>query len=288
MQNLNKFLVCLDSTALDEHIIKYSSMVAELAGCEKVYFVHIAQKNLSLKVKKYFQEKIKEHFTAPCETEMQIQQGSNAVQILKWSEFKIVDLVILGIKPKTESTGRHAARLINEAQCSVLLVPPTAKLKLSRVIIPLDFSSSSITALNAALNIKETAGDIDVLLHHVYFVPSGYTHTGKSYDEMAAIMDKNKRREYEQFKREHSLDESKYEVIFELDEDQNPSDNIYEMAKERSADMIIVASRGRTKLASMLKGSTAVNLISYDREIACLVVKNKSENMGFFEALMKL
>lgn len=105
---------------------------------------------------------------------------------------------------------------------------------------------------------------------------------------MAEIMDKNKRREYEQFKREHSLDESKYEVIFELDEDQNPSDNIYEMAKERNADMIIVASRGRTKMASLLKGSTAVNLISYDREIACLVVKNKSENMGFFEALMKL
>lgn len=287
MQNLNKFLVCLDSSSLDEHLIKYSSTIAELAGCEKVYFVHIAQKNLSLKIKKYFQEKISEHFTADCETEMQIHQGKNAVQILKWSEFKIVDLVILGIKPKTESTGRHAARLINEALCSVLLVPATAKLKLSRVIIPLDFSGSALTALNAALNIKEKAG-VEVLLHHVYFVPTGYTHTGKTYEEMAEIMDKNKRREYEQFKRNHSLDESKYEVIFELDDDQNPSDNIYEMAKERQADLIIVASRGRTKLASMLKGSTAVNLISYDRDIACLVVKNKSENMGFFEALLKI
>ncbi|MDW3208253.1 MAG: universal stress protein [Reichenbachiella sp.] len=288
MQYLKKFLVCLDSTPLDEHIIQYSSMAAELTGCEKVYFVHIAQKNLSLKVKKYFQEKIQEHFTASCETEMQIHQGNNAVQILKWSEFKIVDLVILGIKPKSESTGKHAARLINAAQCSVLLVPPTAKLKLSRVIIPLDFSASSITALNAAMNFKEKVTDIEILLHHVYFVPSGYTHTGKSYDEMADIMDKNKRREYEQFKREYSVDESKFEVIFELDEDQNPSDNIYEMAKERNADMIIVASRGRTKMASLLKGSTAVNLISYDREIACLVVKNKAENMGFFEALLKL
>lgn len=287
MQNLKKFLVCLDSTSLDQHIIQYSSMFAELAGCEKVYFVHIAQKNLSLKVKKFFQEKINEHFTANCETEMQIHQGSNAVQILKWNEFKIVDLVILGIKPKTESTGRHAARIINEAQCSVLLVPATAKLELSRVIIPLDFSSSSLTALNAAINIKKKMG-VEVLLHHVYFVPTGYTHTGKSYEQMAEIMDKNKRREYEQFKREHELDESLYEVIFELDDDQNPSDNIYEMAKERDADMIIVASRGRTKMASLLKGSTAVNLISYDRDIACLVVKNKSENMGFWQALLKI
>jgi len=288
MQNLNKLLVCLDSTPLDEHIIKYSSMVAELTSCDKVYFVHIAQKNLSLKVKKYFQEKITEHFTADCETEVQIQQGKNAVQILKWTDFKIVDLVILGIKPKTESTGKHAARLINEAQCSVLLVPPTANLKLSRVIIPLDFSSTSVTAINAALDIKAKEPSIEVLLHHVYFVPTGYTHTGKSYDEMAEIMDKNRRREYEQFRREQSLDDSKYELIFELDEDQNPSDNIYEMAKERKADMIIVASRGRTKMASLLKGSTAVNLISYDRELACLVVKNKSENMGFFEALLKI
>lgn len=287
MQNLKKFLVCLDSTSLDQHIIQYSSMFAELAGCEKVYFVHIAQKNLSLKVKKFFQEKISEHFTANCETEMQIHQGSNAVQILKWNEFKIVDLVILGIKPKTESTGRHAARIINEAQCSVLLVPATAKLELSRVIIPLDFSGSSLTALNAAINIKKKMG-VEVLLHHVYFVPTGYTHTGKSYEQMAEIMDKNKRREYEQFKREHELDESLYEVIFELDDDQNPSDNIYEMAKERDADMIIVASRGRTKMASLLKGSTAVNLISYDRDIACLVVKNKSENMGFWQALLKI
>ncbi|MEO9965640.1 MAG: universal stress protein [Reichenbachiella sp.] len=287
MQNLNKFLVCLDSSSLDEHIIQYSSMIAELSNCEKVYFVHIAQKNLSLKIKKYFQEKISEHFKADCETEMQIHQGKNAVQILKWSDFNLVDLVILGIKPKTESTGKHAARLINEARCSVLLVPKTAKLKLSKVIIPLDFSGSSLAALNAALTIKEKA-NVEVMLHHVYFVPTGYTHTGKSYDEMAEIMNKNKQREYEQFKREQSLDDSKYEVIFELDDDQNPSDNIYEMAKERNADMIIVASKGRTKLASMLKGSTAVNLISYDRDIACLVVKNKAENMGFFEALLKI
>jgi hypothetical protein len=41
-------------------------------------------------------------------------------------------------------------------------------------------------------------------------------------------------------------------------------------------------------MASLLKKSTAQGLISYDREIACLVVKNKNDQMGFFEALMKL
>lgn len=287
MQHLNTFLVCLDSTAIDEQLIKYSSMFAEIAECKKVFFVHIAQKNLSGKIKQFFEEKIAEHFTASCETEVQIQQGSNAVQVLSWTGLEGIDMILLGIKSKKESSGVHAAEIINSAKCSVLLVPRTAEVKLEKVILPLDFSGTSLPALEFAKGINAKNG-AEVFLHHVYFVPTGYTHTGKTYDEMAEIMKKNKLREYEQFKREHKIDDAKTELIFELDDDENPSDNICEMAKERNVDLIMVASRGRTRLASMLKHSTAASLINYDRDLACLVVKEKKSNMGFFEALMKL
>ena len=287
MQKIHKFLVCLDSTDLDQHMIQYSSMIASIVDCDSVSFVNVAEKNLSSKVKKFFSEKISENFKADCKTEMHIIQGTSAVEILDWEGIKNVDFIVLGIKPKTQSTGKHAAAILDASVCSVLLVPGSAPLDLSKVIIPLDFSKNSVSALESALRIKERK-EVKIYLHHVYFVPSGYTHTGKTYDEMAEIMKKNKLREYEQFKRANELDESQYEVIYELDEDQNPSDNIYEMAKEKKADMIIVSSRGRSKMASLLKKSTAQGLISYDREIACLVVKNKNDQMGFFEALMKL
>ncbi|MFY0628237.1 MAG: universal stress protein [Reichenbachiella sp.] len=284
---MNNFLVCLDGSKLDEHIIRYSSMMAHLVACKKVIFIHAVKVNLDTSLKKQFKELISQKFDYSCETSIEIIRGSNASEILAWPHMKEIDLIVMGIKPKSDSTGVHAAKIMGGSYCSVLLVPTTALAEISSVLIPLDFSDNSVRALKVAKAIQKEK-DLTVYLQHVFYVPTGYSATGKTYEEFAEIMQKNKRKEYSKFKQQHEIDDSTFEVIFTLDNDDKPSDNIYEMAEEKKVSMIVLGSTGKTKAASMLLRSTAIGLLKYDEDIPCLVVKNKEENIGFFQALLRV
>lgn len=287
MHKLEKFLVCLDGTLLDEHIIRYSSMTAHLVGCKHVKFIHVVDVNMDMRLKKKFSVLVKEKFDYNCQTEIEIIQGTNASSILAWQGLPEIDLIIMGIKPRSESTGQHSEKVLNGSFCSVLLVPTTAKAEITSVLIPLDFSPNSLRALNVAISIHKEK-DLDIFLQHVFYVPTGYSSTGKSYDEFATIMRKNREKEYAKFKHDNNLDDSEYEVIFTLDNDDKPSDNIYELAEEKNVSMIVLGSTGKTKVASLLLRSTAAGLLKYDEDIPCFVVKNKEENIGFFDALLKV
>jgi nucleotide-binding universal stress UspA family protein len=63
---------------------------------------------------------------------------------------------------------------------------------------------------------------------------------------------------------------------------------IFNAAKSSRADLLIMGSRGRSKASAMLMGSVADGLVRINREIPLLVVKNKNENLDFFDALLKL
>lgn len=287
MLNLDNLLVCLDGTNLDDNLLKYASMMVGFFENTKTTFIHVAETNTDTSMHHQLKDKVDQYFKVDCEKEVVIIQGTGAQNILGWEGLKEIDLIVLGIKPRAISTGAGATKVLNGSLCSVMLVPVTDKFEVSKVLVPLDFSENSLRSLNTALKIKQSK-KIEIFLQHVYFVPTGYSSTGKTYEEFADIMLKNKQKEYEMFKKQNELDESQYEVIFTLDNDQKPSDNIYEMAQEKSADLIIIASRGRSKAASMLLGSTAVSLVHYDEDVPCLVVKDKEESMGFFEALLNI
>lgn len=75
---------------------------------------------------------------------------------------------------------------------------------------------------------------------------------------------------------------------FLLSDDEPKSALINKYAHKAKMDLILIGSRGRTKSSAILIGSIVEKVLSMDSDIPMLVVKQKGENMGFFEALMKL
>lgn len=286
MQELKRILVCIDLSEIDKSVISYASRIADMMGSEKVDFLHISETNVDSRQPE-LEKEVNGMFTSKTPTSVNIHMGKIAESALNWAGLHRSQLIILGKKKKTESTAKHATEIINKALCSVLLIPAMENYSFETLLVPIDFSVGSTMSIDQALKLKER-GQSKIMLQHVFYAHSGYTTSGKTYEEYGAILQKNAEKEYQRFMKENEYDPSNFEIIFTLDDDSKPFDNIYETAKEKNADMIFLSSRGQTPAASIIKGSTTLNLMQYDDDIPFFIVKNEKERMGFWEALMKI
>jgi len=286
MQELKRILACIDLTEMDKSVILYASQLADTMGSIKVDFLHISNADIDSK-KATIEQKVKDNFTAAAETSVNIESGNVVDATISWAGLHRMDLIILGKKKKSLSSAKNAMEITNKALCSVLLVPAMESYAFKKLLVPIDFSIGSKMSIKQALAIKGKS-DAKVILQHVFYVHSGYTTSGKTYEEFGAILQKNAEKEYKMFLREHEFDASQFEIIFTLDDDSKPFDNIYETAKENGADLIFLGARGRTPAAALIKGSTALDLIKYDDDVPFFIVKDEGERMGFWEALMKI
>ena len=303
MYQIKRLLVGLDLSAMDEKLISYTSTLCQLFQVEAVYFIHVA-KSLDLPkrlvekypdlmapvdeaIEKSIQENISKLFTANCEYRISVYEGNMEDRILRLADQKEIDLLVLGRKKHLKGDGVLPGRLAKTIHCSVLMVPENVTEKIEKVMVPVDFSKTSSMALEQALHIKEITG-AQIILQNTYDVPSGYHTSGKSYEEFAEIMKSNAYEDAVEFLQDSSLKATDVEIQLSLEGEEGPAELAYHQAKQSDADLIIIGSRGRSELASLLLGSVADKMIHYDADIPLLVVKDKKENLSFLQALLRL
>lgn len=137
----------------------------------------------------------------------------------------------------------------------------------TKIIAAIDFSESSLLAMETALSLVPDQGAVVYLLH-VLEVPRGIDPIGvlqPSIEELDAEA-------LERLKELIPDNPDKDVRIERLVVRGSPAKTIASQARERSADLIVVGTHGRTGLARMLLGSTAEALL---RQAPCkvLVVK---------------
>jgi len=304
MYKIERLLVALDLTEMDELLIKYSSHLAKFLESEKVYFIHVARdlelpedlkknypdlmapsdESMTDSINKLIEKSWESNYN--CEKVVEIKEGDPSEQILKWVNIKNVDMMVMGRKRKMKGGGIVPQKIAKVAQTSLMMVPEGFSFKLDKIVVSVDFSKHSKLAVEEALAITNDK-NIKLSLVNVYRVPVGYNKTGKSYDEFATIMKGHAKVDFNEFIERNDFPEE-MECHYVLDDDDSPADKIFEFASEQNADMIVMGSKGRTGLASILLGSVAEKVITYDSEIPLMIVKEKGENMGFLKALLKM
>ncbi|MEQ8582809.1 MAG: universal stress protein [Marinoscillum sp.] len=296
-------LVALDLSEMDDHLIKYMAMISESLSLERIFFVHIAktlelpeellQKYPSLldpldeSIENGLKKKVYEHFGASqISVECMVQEGNSIEKILKLCKIKNIDLLVMGRKKNLQGSGLVSSKIARKCPCSLLLVTEEHTLGVKNILVPLDFSKHSALAMGRALKLSEST-KAKLLTMHVYAVPIGYYKTGKSYTEFAEIMKSLAEKEYQRFLSQHEFP-TDIPCEYILSKDGNHSALTYALAERTHSNMIILGSRGRTNLSSVLMGSVAEKLVYLDSSTPILIVKDKGENMGFMEALSKI
>ena len=288
---------------MDDQLIKYAAMMSRLLSLEKIFFVHIA-KDLRLPeelLEKYpdllgpldesievdIQKKIDEYFSGlEVETKCIVQEGNPIDKILRLSKIKDVDVIFMGRKKSLEGAGIASSGIARNCPCSLFLVTEDSKLKVEKVAVPIDFSNHSYLAMNVALE-AQRKNAFQVSAVHVYGVPLGYHKTGKSYAEFSQIMKLHAQNDFRHFL-EKGYFSADIPCEYVLTDEGKYADLVYEYAENNEIDLIVLGSKGRTPVSSILIGSVAEKLAYIDSHIPVLIVKSKGENMGFLDALFNI
>ena len=115
---------------------------------------------------------------------------------MKLIEDDDIDLVMVGRKKEKKGGGIVIHRLARRAGCSLLIVPQGVKESIRTILVPIDFSDYSSSALDEAISVAvNSSSEVKIIAQNVYQVPSGYHYTGKSYEEFALIMKQNAERD---------------------------------------------------------------------------------------------
>jgi nucleotide-binding universal stress UspA family protein len=188
-----------------------------------------------------------------------------------------IDLLVMGRAPSKEgepSWGPHGRHLLRSAACSVLVVPKEAVLGLEHAVVGLDFSRNAGEALKVACGLAERTTAI--CQYDTAVAASGAITDA----EFEAALEKNAREHFER------------DLAPLLGDLPHPSLHIANgprasevLIQAAGNDLLVVGSRGLSRLATMLLGSTAENLAG--RSIGpLLIVRRKGEVLGLFEGLV--
>ena len=306
MYQLKRIVVSINLTDLDEEVVSYTSVIAEIMDADTVYFVHVAQSldlpdNLAKEyqsalapvdetIKHETQATVDKHFQsrAGTDTYVDVLEGKATETLLKYAKRKEADLIVLG-KPNLERRPPlNLGKVAELSTCSALFVPKGADIQIKKVGVAMDFSEDSNRALEQALRIAGEGEGVVVYGIHVYRVPSGFSKTGKSYEEFAQLMEQHAREDAAKFFKEHNIEDTTCEMRYKLTKDAAVHDELQAFSEEKNLDMLLIGSQGRTAAASLLLGSVSEEMLHYENNIPLFIVKEKDSNMGFFEALFKL
>lgn len=298
-------MVCLDQSEADTALITAAKNFAQSPDALNIYFFTVVQ---SLELPQAVHEQYPDLIAPIDETieksiwdtldsvfkgieidiSVDVREGNVTDQILKWSSEKDMDLILMGSKPIESGSGHHREKVVNAAHCSVGIVPQhCVDVHVKRILLPTDFSSASREAFKKAENFAKVL-EASITIFHSYEVPTGYHTTGKTYEEFADIMLGHAKNDCDQFISTNSTENVEINCAFALDKHGTPHELILKAANDIKADVVVLGSKGRTGLSSVLLGSVAAKLIKAECPIPVLIVKGKNENLGLLKAILQL
>lgn len=150
---------------------------------------------------------------------------------------------------------------------------------LQHILVPVDFSQCSLQALRYAVAFARQFKASITLLYVVqqYYLPGDFTG-GLDYAALEKEIEENSARELERIATKNVGKKAPWKVLLRMG---RPVDQIIRIADEINADLIIIATHGRTGLKHVVLGSTAENVV---RHAPCPVLTVRVNEHEFLRA----
>ena len=205
-----------------------------------------------------------------------LRSGNSFYGIITTARERAVDLIVVATHGYTGANrvllGSITERVVRHAPCPVLTVPArtapsrtrkTPPLDLKRILVPIDFSKTSETALPWAASLAAESSAELILLHVVEKFPVNYVLGHRFLNK--TITPLMKQSEAELKRMAERLSKSTELKASALVRDGKPFNEICRAAEKLGADLVVLTTRGYTGLKNVWLGSTAERVVRHAR-----------------------
>jgi len=299
MDPLKKWLVALDLTDHDQSILKYTKLLSDVLHPDHIEFVFISHRladavhiHLPQKLRypayddlfEKLSREVYEYFSVEDPVSCEVMDGPVQFDLWKETYVKDIDLFIAGSKPKHRGMGLFPRKFVRKSFCSVLLVPEVDMEKLSKIWVPVDFSEQSGEALSMAIRMsQEVEPNAEVCAHHVYQLPHGYFYEGFPRDEILNAVKLAAEDQFDEFSRKYNANHTLLSSIFTELNKSYAANNIKQEAEAAEADLIVMASGGRSRFSNLFLGSETEELVQLVTKVPLLILKKKSDHVKLWD-----
>ena len=227
----------------------------------------------------------KEHRATLRVTEAQVRGISPAPLILEYADQHDIDLIVMGTHgrrpPARFFLGSVATEIVRHSDCPVMTLrrtePPREVEAIERLLVPLDFSEHSMTALRYAKDLAHRY-EASLQLLHVVEIQTYPT----LYGPVATVFDINDFKGVSLEAMDRAMERLGGEPV-EYDKyvlGGRAATEIAAFAKEHGSDIVVISTHGLSGLERLLTGSTSEQVV---RLVECPVFTVK----GFGKSLLE-
>jgi len=214
---------------------------------------NLIEKETKERAEKIFKKK-KEDVGGRFKFEAFLLKGEITSKIVEFINERDIELLIIGSSRVSErrKIGTTAYRILTNVRIPVIVVPCERKVKLSKILVPIDFTRFSFKALEYVVGLSEKFEYEIHLLHVIEILESIGL---KEVEERLLEETKNLlKKESERFK-------GKYKIFVNAIKRDEAEIGIIEFAQENDIDLICMTTRGRKGISHFLLGSSTEKVI---------------------------
>jgi sulfate permease, SulP family len=285
----NRVTVPLAMTAADEGLLRYAAQLAKKGICKEFLFVHVVTAHekkhnvlTEKEIKANMRKEARFYFDTAllnAKVDYRMMEGESRMdELVKFTLATQSDLILLGHHKNRTGQRSLARRLAMITNCSVWMIPEDSPAEISRILAPVDFSKPSAGSLSEATSLAKIHNVPECLALHVFFDESVIR-----YEEHEAIARGEEAQAFIQFVA--PVDTHGVTVKPAFEESINIADAILHKAEEYKADLIVISTRGHSKAATMLLGSSTSQVMA-DAKIPVLAIKHFGDQVSLVETLL--
>lgn len=277
---IDRLLAATDLSAPANHAVERAAMIARESGAE-LNLLHVVSFGPLEKLRKLMQDTsaaIQQRIIETAHGRLVTQAATLAKRYGVSSDIRVLsgsllielqdasaDMVVCGARG--ESFMRHvllgstAERMLRSTRRPILVVKQAAHEPYKTVLIPVDFSSASLRAIEQA---RAVAPQAEIILMHAYEVPFEgqlrYASVEESIlNEYLLIAKRDATASMEELCKQAGLgiDQARYVLVHG-----DPSSSVIEQEQVQSADLIVMGKHGENLLEELLLGSVTKHVLA--------------------------
>jgi sulfate permease, SulP family len=283
----SRALVALSLCESDHELLQYAARLAQLGIVTEFHLAHVlapGHRDGMAAARQQGEEALLEHAV---QFRAELPEGSTVTttvlegvridSLIELVGEKRLDLIVMGHRKRRSGLRSLAQRLAMIAPASIWMIPEGAPRQMAKVLAPVDFSEYSADSLSVAMAIAERRGLTECLSLHVYFDPS----TIRYYENIRAVRG-NEQKEFADFLKPIEQHGVTLQPMFE--ESSKVADTILRTMEQQGVELVVMSTRGRSRAASILLGSTTSQVMVACR-VPILVVKHFGARLNLLQVL---